>query len=288
MSGGAASLARPRGAESLIRQLTDPRTALAVLGLALYAVMRVAYGRFYESFGLSPDDLGLSYLELLAQSALGAVVLAALFALSVPAGPGAAHLMERAEVNPLAAVLVGVVLVALLIAGLTVAPALKYIALAGWFALFATSIAMGVPVIRSWLAREPSGPYAGAAWLRPLVIGLAATIPLVVALTLIQGAAGGARDVRDGRSAHFSFFGIRLTSWGAEAATLSWTADDVAAELRPLGARCVMYLGQADGTLFVYSPHSTARPTHRIPAGIATVRIVPGARCRAGTRAPVR
>ncbi len=97
MSGDAAALQRPRGAESLIRQLTDPRTALALLGLALYAVMRVAYGRFYEPFGLSPDELGLSYLELLAQSALGAVVLAALFALSVPAGLGATNLMDRAQ-----------------------------------------------------------------------------------------------------------------------------------------------------------------------------------------------
>ncbi len=94
--------------------------------------------------------------------------------------------------------------------------------------------------------------------------------------------------MRDGRSAHLSFYGVRRTSWGAEAATLSWTADDVAAKLRPLADSCVMHLGQADGTLFVYSPHAAGRPTHRIPAGIAAVRIVPGASCRRGTRAPVR
>ena len=67
----------------LVRQLVDVKTLLAVFGLALYAILRIAYGRFYAAFGLSPDDLGLGYVELLAQSAIGAVVLLAVFGLLI-------------------------------------------------------------------------------------------------------------------------------------------------------------------------------------------------------------
>ncbi|MGZ4234262.1 MAG: hypothetical protein ACXVUE_08205 [Solirubrobacteraceae bacterium] len=57
------------------RLTPDIRTALALLGLLFYAVLRVAYSVFYNRFGLSPDDLGLSYVDLLVQSAVGTSVL---------------------------------------------------------------------------------------------------------------------------------------------------------------------------------------------------------------------
>jgi hypothetical protein len=55
--------------------LTDVKTTLAVLAVVAYALLRIAYGQYYAAFRLTPDDLGLGYLELLAQSALGAVAL---------------------------------------------------------------------------------------------------------------------------------------------------------------------------------------------------------------------
>ena len=61
--------------ESLPRWATDPRTVLTVLGIVLYAVLRIAYSVFYSNFGLTPDDLGLGYLDLLIQSAVGTVLL---------------------------------------------------------------------------------------------------------------------------------------------------------------------------------------------------------------------
>jgi hypothetical protein len=54
---------------------TEGTTAVAVVGFVLYATLRVAYVRFYAPFGLSPDDLGLGYIELIAQSAIGALLL---------------------------------------------------------------------------------------------------------------------------------------------------------------------------------------------------------------------
>jgi hypothetical protein len=48
---------------------------LAVFGVILYAVLRVAYSIFYNGFGLYPDDLGLGYLDLLVQSAVGIFLL---------------------------------------------------------------------------------------------------------------------------------------------------------------------------------------------------------------------
>jgi hypothetical protein len=53
------------------------RPLLGLLLFAFYVVNRIrsAYGSFYGPLGLSPDDLGLGYLDLLAQSAVAAVVL---------------------------------------------------------------------------------------------------------------------------------------------------------------------------------------------------------------------
>lgn len=61
--------------ENFPRWATDARTVLAVLGIVLYAVLRIAYSVFYSNFGLTPDDLGLGYLDLLIQSAVGTVML---------------------------------------------------------------------------------------------------------------------------------------------------------------------------------------------------------------------
>ena len=41
--------------ESFPRWATDARTVLAVLGIVLYAVLRIAYSLFYNNFGLTPD-----------------------------------------------------------------------------------------------------------------------------------------------------------------------------------------------------------------------------------------
>jgi hypothetical protein len=41
---------------------------LAVSGVLMYAILSIAYGQFYGSLGVSPSDVGLSYLNTLASS----------------------------------------------------------------------------------------------------------------------------------------------------------------------------------------------------------------------------
>jgi len=64
----------PRAA-GLTKRLLELRPLLGLLLFVLYVVIRGAYSRFYAPFGLSPDDLGLSYLDLLAQSAIATLAL---------------------------------------------------------------------------------------------------------------------------------------------------------------------------------------------------------------------
>jgi hypothetical protein len=46
---------------------------LAVSGILMYAILSIAYGRFYGSLGVNPSDVGLSYLNTLASS-VGAIL----------------------------------------------------------------------------------------------------------------------------------------------------------------------------------------------------------------------
>jgi hypothetical protein len=46
-----------------------------------YAIMRYSYQRFYNEFGLTPDDVGPSSAAALTQSGVGVAAFVALFAL---------------------------------------------------------------------------------------------------------------------------------------------------------------------------------------------------------------
>jgi hypothetical protein len=78
---------------------------------------------------------------------------------------------------------------------------------------------------------------------------------------------------------------VRVTSRGAEAATLSWTMTPTDPTLRALGHACLMYLGQSGDTLFVYTPNQSRPVTFRAPAA-AVISIFPDARCRLGAAEP--
>jgi hypothetical protein len=51
-------------------------TALTVVGLALFILVRLGLLLFYENFGVSPDEVGFDYLRTLAQSLYGFAYLA--------------------------------------------------------------------------------------------------------------------------------------------------------------------------------------------------------------------
>jgi len=45
-----------------------------LMGLVLFALIRTSYAVFYRRFGLTPEDLGISYPQILAQSGVAAVI----------------------------------------------------------------------------------------------------------------------------------------------------------------------------------------------------------------------
>lgn len=306
---------RSGSAEAIAGQLSGVKAALGLFGLALYALLRIAYDRFYAPFGLSADDLGLGYLELLAQAAIGAVLLVLIhgvliwlmiaifveFAASAARDARAAiqrrRSGERKPDEPASkadlAWLLGIVgggALLWLLDELTGAPVLRYGAIATFVAAAvgynAVMMARGTSRIWRGATSEPSTP-AARRW-RAAFVTTVIVVGLLAALTLILGADGDARAVRDGQSVHTEFLGIPISSWGAEAATISWTTATVDPALAPLAETCLMYLGQSDGTVFLYAPHALRRATFRVPAALAAVRIVPDARCERGSPIPAR
>ena len=74
---------RSRARHGLRVGITDVRAWLAAAGLALYVILRLAYSTFYQPLGVSPEDLGFGYLDILSQAAVGFVVLVLVFGILV-------------------------------------------------------------------------------------------------------------------------------------------------------------------------------------------------------------
>lgn len=74
----------------LFSRLAEHAIAIVtILGLALYVLMRLPYGIYYGRLGSSPEEVGLNYVALLSQSAVGvtaaiAVVLIGALLISAP------------------------------------------------------------------------------------------------------------------------------------------------------------------------------------------------------------
>jgi hypothetical protein len=347
-----------------------------VLGIVLYAVLRIAYSLFYNNFGLTPDDLGLSYLDLLIQSAVGTVILlmvmfvvAALVVAvyvgifgqirmqwnnffrqqhagssrserppsakqesesvpprspdrpgrqqhagsSGPERPPSAK-QEGESVPPrsrdrpgrwvpaaiviIGSLAVGVAAVALVekLVGQQVFVLSFVIISAVWaLRLGFKIIYRGLTSVRShsemlWVPTPHSRASLGsssqphdfrllkigeknrARWVRGLAAIALATLGFAI-LLLFARADSDATRVQDGHPSSFTVLGFRVTTWGAEDATVSWTSNQIAADLRPLAGRCLMYLGQSNGTAFLYlvSTHEV----FRVPTAVAVVRTRP-------------
>lgn len=46
-------------------------TSYTLLGLFIYALLRISYSLFYGRFGVSPEEVGLGFAEILSQAAVG-------------------------------------------------------------------------------------------------------------------------------------------------------------------------------------------------------------------------
>jgi hypothetical protein len=79
--------------------------------------------------------------------------------------------------------------------------------------------------------------------------------------------------VQHGHASSFTVLGFRITTWGAEDATISWTSNQIEPDQRLLAGRCLMYLGQSNGTTFLYLVNT--HEVFRVPTAAVVVRTQP-------------
>lgn len=264
-----ANSGEPQTAVNLTKWLSDVRAVLLLAGLVLYVVLRVAYARFYAPFGLSPDDLGLGYVDLLAQAAVATVVVVVLV---VGSAASTIALYEHRRWYDVALVVLIFVLMgfSVVLSEFRVLPV----------AVAVVSIAL---VARGMTRVGGMEDRARRAWLTPVV----SFFVLAAAWLLVDAANRDAAAVRAGSPMPSYIMGVPVGLWKAEAATLSWTTNRIDPGVRGLAKSCVVYLGQSGNTLFLYAPYAGRRATFRVPAGAAVVRVVPGGSCVPGTGKPV-
>jgi hypothetical protein len=274
-------------------RVADASAVLAIFAVLLYAMLRIAYTRFYGPLGLTPDDLGLGYAQLLAQSALGAVALLSLslaaVATVVAMAVGMTHLVRQDRLSlPIAAPRwVGQVLWLAVGALAGVGSSVWALssdppawAIAVMSPAFAAALVVGIDRVRRGLAGELTiRAKPTRAWWRAGVLATLIAVGLITTTVLSRQADVGVLVVQGGGAVHPSLLHTRIISWGADAATLTWTTNPSDRALRSLAGRCLLHLGQFDGTLFLYSPSAHPPATYRVPAALAVVRILPNARC---------
>ena len=230
--------------------------------------LRVAYVRFYQGFGLGPDDLGFGYLDLLAQAAVGTValtlLLGGLVSIWVLAIAGAASWwFERRSShgsttaadargdgvpNPpatsgraLKASEVAVVVVSLLLtAAIAVGIVALVITLIGQKAVYVVGSVAGVALlVRNSFGRVERLDDRHRSWVdRAFAVVMAGAFALVAGL-LIDQANSDAELVRKGINAHPTTANVRIASWGAERATIGWTSDEAERRSPGLQGECV-------------------------------------------------
>lgn len=218
--------------------------ALTAIGLALYGALAFGYSRFYGEFGVSPDEVGLGYVQALSRSA-GAVFL--FFAIGF------------------AYVAIGVVQLRIVYRSLVRAAD--------------RADAVG----RAEALRDEGAPQRGGASSnsdgssrpRELLLYLASTlaaVALVVVVVVFATAAKNRADqVRQGQAVGPVKFlvGSVLLDLRAQPATILWTGRTSPATSVLKGGRCLMYLGQSDGTTVLYDP--LAGETLRVPSAAVLV-----------------
>ena len=129
----------------------------------------------------------------------------------------------------------------------------------------------------------------------PRVVRIAVACLVVVFMTtalereLIRAASKGAEQVVNGESIGQTLFGlnVQVLPMSGEAATLSWTSQSISPALTVLERTCVIYLGEANGSSFVYSPYASRPGTYRFPTMSAAIRIAPDSRCVRGKSDPM-
>lgn len=210
---------------------------LTVFGLLLYVLVFVPYSTFYGHFGVTPNEIGLTYLEILTRSGppLLLLLLAAVALIYLPA-----HVLAR-----------GGPIRGYLLAGLALT-IVVVLAAGVWRAYRLTDLVEGGSPVRSW-------PFGA-------VVNIRVDYATVTSGVEEKPVAPGNRVGE-----------IPADPVTGKRATLDVTAPEVDLAVRsrstvPVAARrTLLYFGQSSGVAVLYDPYQ--RQTIRLPAGDVTIYV---------------
>lgn len=224
-----------------------------VAGFIAYVLLRLMYTRYLSEFNLRPEDLGLGYLEVITSS-LGAVVVGLGFPLLIARGAISIVGDERQRWPGLLVVALGLTVTALV-------PSHSALRALGIVTLVAILWSV-VPI-----PRVPRPPRDLS--LRALVIVTAVLATTAMAVTVLRAAEISGRAARFGvATKEVTALGLPFIGFKPTAVHLKWTDQRPNASL-PI---CPMYIGQHEGTLYVFDV--LEQETVRIPAS-RVVALVP-------------
>jgi len=234
------------GVKRVVRSLSPLVPILTIAGVGLYILLRRAYADYYDSFELTPEDLGFGYVEILGRSVGGISFIIIPVALIT-------HFLTqpRDEQAPGA--------LALSIGSLIVAVFVRQWLLVG-LALIAIAVEIRYRAHRV------------VQWLGVLIIVLLTLDILVRGVALLsEYAETQAAAVRSGVAAR------QYEAWlGVPLLELRGTPVEVEAQDVEAALDCVMYLGANDGTTFFFDV--AREQTVVIASSRVVVRLSPGER----------
>lgn len=210
------------GVRRFVKSLSPLLPLLTIAGVCLYILLRRAYAEFYDAFGLTPEDLGFGYVEILGRS-VGAISF-----IVVPAAAIAHFVNLPRDQGPAVAwvLSVGSFLFALLLG--------EWLLTAAALAVIGLQIRLRVHKLAEWLGT--------------FIIVVLTTLILLRGLDLLTRYAElQAATVRDGVAAR------QLDAWwGIPLLELRGAPVEVEAQQVSDTVDCAMYLGANDGSTFLY------------------------------------
>ena len=265
-----------------------PLSAVSVAGIVGFGCLRFAYGLFYGAFGVTPEEVGLGYGQVLAQAILIALVMIAFLAIwlryaaegvkdvlldigGFPRRFRGRFIRARREGWPI------------LVLYLTYWPALIAGVMAPgkenpWVARLCAALL--VYSVYAWFKVHESIPHEPISkrvpkWLlilspsgRTVRTAQRLAIPFVLIVVLPFWAVQDTHHVKNGRPA-VSGWMFGLVMWDGRPALVQWLGDTLSAPKAVLRGHRLMYLGGADGIAVFYD--ATDSLTVRLPAGAVSI-----------------
>ena len=297
--GGQAGRAR----QAMDRLKSVPWEAWAVLGATVYGLLRIDYALFYGRFGVAPEEVGLGYFEVLAQSVVGTlmqillqsllvlvfIVSASLLWMGVKRiGQRGRRVFGRFKEGGWSSV--RYLLHRLLIVAVSVS-AVVLLRMVNGTATVVVGVGAGIAL--AWLfehgvenpLRAPDTQPAVEEAPPPLwqavrqearrfarwALAVSVAVVLVVQLPLSAWRNGTA--VQHGEPSDLtSFSGLPFfPTFGAQPAAVSWLDGTPPASFMAAQGHCLMYMGSARGTTVLYDVD--ARQTHRLPSSALALSV---------------